>query len=244
MMPGKVNPGTPSMSAGRRRPCQWMLVGSERRLVTFRVTVSPSRKRRIGAGTDPLTAVAMRFRPVMLMGVGPIVRSKVSPLRVSGAADAARAAVSHPADIAAPPTTATPCTNRRRVAADGDDEFRCIELTLRRRRPMHLPKLGLWKIGMAVNHVPREGYAMSRNLVSKACAFLAGLFLVLAAIASPTAIFAHDDQHHALAAPTGGGPHGPNLGSDMATAASSMGGMAMDDDAPVWPATFGGRVLT
>jgi len=109
---------------------------------------------------------------------------------------------------------------------------------------MHLPKLGLWKIGMAVNHVPREGYAMSRNLVSKACAFLAGLFLVLAAIASPTAIFAHDDQHHALAAPTGGGPHGPNLGSDMATAASSMGGMAMDDDAPVWPATFGGRVLT
>jgi len=41
-------------------------------LETASVTVSPSRQRRIGAGTCPLTAVAILGWPVMLIGVGPI----------------------------------------------------------------------------------------------------------------------------------------------------------------------------
>jgi hypothetical protein len=43
-----------------------MELGSESRLVTASVTVSPARQRRIGAGTDPLTPVAMRARRVAL----------------------------------------------------------------------------------------------------------------------------------------------------------------------------------
>ena len=87
---------------------------------------------------------------------------------------------------------------------------------------------------------------MRPSTASKLSAFVVGILMFLATAAPPTAMLANEGQHHAIAAPTGTGPHAPNLGSDgaAATPASSMGGMAMDDDAPVWPATFGGRVLT
>jgi len=45
-----MSPGTPSIGDGVRTPCQWIELGSLRRLVTASVTVSPSRQRRIGAG--------------------------------------------------------------------------------------------------------------------------------------------------------------------------------------------------
>jgi len=50
-MPAKVRPGTPSIGFGSRIPCQWIELGSSSRLVTLSVTVSPSRQRKIGAGT-------------------------------------------------------------------------------------------------------------------------------------------------------------------------------------------------
>ena len=56
------------MSAGNRIPCQWIEVGSLSRLVTAIVTVSPSRQRSSGPGTEPLTAVATAGRPVKLTG--------------------------------------------------------------------------------------------------------------------------------------------------------------------------------
>ena len=67
-IPAKLNPGTPSISAGQRMPCQWIEVGTGKRLVTARVTVSPSRHRKIGPGADPLTVVATTRRPVKLTG--------------------------------------------------------------------------------------------------------------------------------------------------------------------------------
>jgi hypothetical protein len=63
-MPAKLRPGTPSIALGSRMPCQWIELGSSRPLVTLSVTVSPSRQRKVGAGTWPLTAIAVRGRPV------------------------------------------------------------------------------------------------------------------------------------------------------------------------------------
>ena len=59
-MPWKLKPGTPSMLAGSTRPCQWIDVGSASSLRTRIVTVSPSRQRNVGAGSEPLTTVAIR----------------------------------------------------------------------------------------------------------------------------------------------------------------------------------------
>src|SRR3546814_10456987 len=81
-MPSKLMPGTPSMFGGSRMPCQWIEVswpwiefgGSA--LETYRLTVSPSRQRRIGAGIDPLTVIAVRVLPVKFIGVSPMVRRK------------------------------------------------------------------------------------------------------------------------------------------------------------------------
>jgi hypothetical protein len=50
-MPLKLIPGTPSMLAGSRMPCQWIDVSSSSVLVTRSVTVSPSRQRSVGAGS-------------------------------------------------------------------------------------------------------------------------------------------------------------------------------------------------
>jgi hypothetical protein len=71
-MPRKLRPGTPSIGEGVRTPCQWIEVGSLKRLVTASVTVSPSRQRRIGAGIWPLMPVAVTARPVTFIGTGPI----------------------------------------------------------------------------------------------------------------------------------------------------------------------------
>jgi hypothetical protein len=71
-MPRKLRPGTPSIGEGVRTPCQWIELGSLRRLVTASVSVSPSRQRKVGAGTWPLTPVAVVCRPLMVSGTAPI----------------------------------------------------------------------------------------------------------------------------------------------------------------------------
>src|SRR3989338_5417125 len=108
-------PGTPSISAGRMTPCQWMLDISLRRLRTRRVTVSPSRNRSTGAGTAPFTAVAIRRWPVKLPGGSAIWRSNSAP-RNSAVAAAAGPASSAGETPATAPLTARPWTKRRRVA--------------------------------------------------------------------------------------------------------------------------------
>ena len=65
-MPWKLKPGTPSMLAGSTRPCQWIDVGSASSLRTRIVTVSPSRQRSVGAGSEPLITVATLGLPVRL----------------------------------------------------------------------------------------------------------------------------------------------------------------------------------
>src|SRR3546814_9107034 len=55
-------------------PCQWMDVASFRRFFTRIVTVSPSRQRNVGAGSEPFTVVAMRGLPVKLTADSPISR--------------------------------------------------------------------------------------------------------------------------------------------------------------------------
>ena len=52
------------MLAGSTMPCQWIDVSSSSALATRRVTVSPSRQRSSGAGSEPLTVIAARSRPV------------------------------------------------------------------------------------------------------------------------------------------------------------------------------------
>src|SRR5579859_2846131 len=117
-MPLKVRPGTPSILFGRRSPCQWIEVGSLRRLATLIVTVSPSRNRRIGAGTELLTAVAVRALPVTLIGREPIERSKLFPVRVAGP-DAAKAFPRGQPCDAMSPAAAIPSTKRRRLRENG-----------------------------------------------------------------------------------------------------------------------------
>src|SRR3546814_15416442 len=84
-MPSKLKPGTPSMFAGSRMPCQWMDVSwpwiepAGSALDTRRLTVVPSRQRNSGAGIEPLTGIAGRVTPVKLAGVTPMVRSNTVP---------------------------------------------------------------------------------------------------------------------------------------------------------------------
>src|ERR1700738_1731174 len=80
-MPRKLRPGTPSIGEGVRTPCQWIELGSLRRLVTASVSVSPSRQRKMGAGAWPLTPVAMAWRPLIVSGTGSIASANSVPLR-------------------------------------------------------------------------------------------------------------------------------------------------------------------
>src|SRR3546814_19958927 len=121
-MPSKLMPGTPSMFGGSRMPCQWIEVswpwiefgGSA--LETYRLTVSPSRQRRIGAGIDPLTVIAVRVLPVKFIGVSPMVRRKSVPESTSvWPGDwSAQDALDHKPRPATAPPTASPSTKRRR----------------------------------------------------------------------------------------------------------------------------------
>src|SRR5690349_20573187 len=113
-------PGTPSMSAGNKIPCQWIDVSTESALRTRSVTRSPSRQRRIGAGRTPFTMVATDARPVMLTAVSPIVSSKSDPANVAvlPAALAPRTGAQAPTLVRNPAATA-PCTNCRRVGCFG-----------------------------------------------------------------------------------------------------------------------------
>ncbi len=67
------------MFAGSKMPCQWIEVSSASVLPTRKVTVSPSRQRNVGAGTEPLIVTANRGEPVMLRSDSPMVRSKSVP---------------------------------------------------------------------------------------------------------------------------------------------------------------------
>jgi hypothetical protein len=95
-------------------PCQWIELGSANRFVTASVTVSPSRQRRIGAGTEPLTPVPVTGRPVMFIGTVPISSAKSVPLK-TGARGAASARWRGQGAAASTPAAAMPCTKRRRV---------------------------------------------------------------------------------------------------------------------------------
>ncbi len=80
-------PGTPSMLAGSSRPCQCTEVNwSARALRTRTLTVSPSRQRSVGAGSDWLTVMALRARPVRLTGMRPICSAAALPRRTAGVA--------------------------------------------------------------------------------------------------------------------------------------------------------------
>ena len=69
-MPSKLTPGTPSMLAGSRMPCQWIEVVSPwidpagSAFLTARFTMVPSRQRNTGAGSVPFTVIAGRVVPV------------------------------------------------------------------------------------------------------------------------------------------------------------------------------------
>ena len=78
-------------------PCQWMAVSSGNWLVTRSVIVSPSRQRNVGAGSEPLTTVAMRGAPVKLTGREDTVRSNSVP--VSTGAIPVTVAAASPAQI-------------------------------------------------------------------------------------------------------------------------------------------------
>src|SRR5690606_37218292 len=124
-MPLKLSPGTPSMSAGSRMPCQWIDAWSPwieprgRALRTRRLTVVPSRQRSSGAGTDPLTVIAGRVAPVKFIGVSPMVRSKSVPESTLGRPSALTAQLErgHRPKVATAPPTARPWTKRRRDGA-------------------------------------------------------------------------------------------------------------------------------
>src|SRR5690606_792089 len=125
-MPLKLSPGTPSMSAGSRMPCQWIDACSPwieprgRALRTRRLTVVPSRQRSRGAGIDPLTVIAGRVAPVKFIGVSPMVRSKSVPESTLGTPSALTAQLErgHRPRAATAPPAARPWTKWRRDGAD------------------------------------------------------------------------------------------------------------------------------
>jgi len=96
-----------------------MEVSSASRLVTRRVTVSPCRHRKVGAGIEPLMVVARRGAPVKLTGVSAIVRSNSVPLSTGALPVTVSAARTHSGlsqgdiPIRTPPA-ASPRRNRRR----------------------------------------------------------------------------------------------------------------------------------
>jgi len=120
-MPVKLNPGTPSISAGSTTPCQWIELVVGKVLRTRSVTVSPSRQCSVGAGRLPLTTVAIRAAPVKLTRLAPMLRSNSVPARTGtwGAAPLCPIAAnasdgrSNPV-LAATLPSARPSTKRRR----------------------------------------------------------------------------------------------------------------------------------
>ena len=131
-MPSKLRPGTPSIRNGRMIPCQWIEVGTRRRLVTRRFTVVPSRMRSSGPGTLPLTVVAERSAPVKLTVRSTMSSAKSVPLSIVGCPGLVSAQAfegrNRPRPATAPPR-ATPCTKRRRdrsVAGDGENGITLI----------------------------------------------------------------------------------------------------------------------
>ena len=89
---------------------------------------------------------------------------------------------------------------------------------------------------------------MRAGLNSKGTAIIAAIVLIAAMVGAQTASFAENGQQPRPAATS---DTASSSSSDLArvgenaTNASSMGpAMVMDDDAPVWPSTFAGRVMT
>ncbi|MCY1407819.1 hypothetical protein D9M71_231280 [compost metagenome] len=119
-MPAKLKPGTPSMLAGSRMPCQWIEVSSFRRLRTRRVTTSPSRQRSSGAGRLPLTATAVRVLPVKLTGSSSMLRSNCVPASTPGCPGlpSAHTGARHRPRPASTPPAAKPLMKVRREVTD------------------------------------------------------------------------------------------------------------------------------
>src|SRR5690606_4021397 len=125
-MPSKLSPGTPSMLAGSRMPCQWIDVWlpwiepGGRALRTRRLTVVPSRQRSSGAGIEPLTVIAGRVAPGKFIGVSPRGRSKSVPEGTVGTPPALAAQLErgHRPRAATAPPAARPWTKWRRDGAD------------------------------------------------------------------------------------------------------------------------------
>lgn len=105
------------MFAGRIMPCQWMEVSCFKRLRTRSVTVSPSRQRRMGPGSEPLMAMAVRAAPVKLTGRSAIYRSNSVPVSTLGwpGLVTAQTGVRHMPNPPSSPVAARPLTKDRLV---------------------------------------------------------------------------------------------------------------------------------
>ena len=74
--------GTPSISDGKIKPCQWIEVDSCKWLVTCKTISSPSLNLSKGAGRELLTVVALRCVPVKLTLCSPIFKLNTLPVKV------------------------------------------------------------------------------------------------------------------------------------------------------------------
>lgn len=103
-------------------PCQWIEVGSRKRLVTRMVTVSPFLQCRVGPGSVPLMVCATPGLPVKLTAASSTTRSNSVPCRAGAVPLPARGGAASGCDQAPPgnpprapstPPAANPWTNRR-----------------------------------------------------------------------------------------------------------------------------------
>src|SRR5439155_18925590 len=84
-------------------------------VVTASVRVSPSRQRKMGAVTWPLTPVPVAWRPLMVSGTAPISSRNSVPLKTGARVGAARAVRSGHGTSESAPAAAALWMNRRRV---------------------------------------------------------------------------------------------------------------------------------
>ena len=126
------------MFAGRTSPCQWIDAVSSSVLRTRIVTVSPSRQCSSGAGSDPLTVIAVRSAPVKLTDDSPIVEIELpttqrllrrGPRRGRAHAQGDRGPATAPVAATTPPV-ARPRTKVRRDGCIVSRVGVCVLMTL------------------------------------------------------------------------------------------------------------------